>query len=123
MNAAQVAGAICEKDEIVQARGSMLLVCRLIRSARDATKVLGAFRPGRRQAHRSAVGRRADGAISGSPILIQAGRANYGDPDWGDYSYTRLDPSDGTTFWTVQEYAENLGGSVTWGTWITKLKH
>jgi hypothetical protein len=68
------------------------------------------------------VGRLADGTTSGSPMLVQAGRANFGDSsgEWGDYSYTSLDP-DGVSFWTVQQYTE-IGG-VAWGTWITKIKH
>jgi hypothetical protein len=33
---------------------------------------------------------------------------------WGDYSATCVDPSDGLTFWTIQEYAK---GSENWGTW------
>ena len=68
------------------------------------------------------MGRLANGTPSGSPILIQAGRAAFGDQagKWGDYSGTSLDP-DGISFWSVQEYAE-IGG-VAWGTWITKIKH
>jgi len=72
------------------------------------------------------VGRLADGTTFGSPTLVQAGRAYFiGFPQWGDYSYTCLDPVDGTTFWTVQEYAENpdMPRTATWGTWITTIKH
>jgi hypothetical protein len=44
---------------------------------------------------------------------------------WGDYSYTSLDPTDDTTFWTHQPYAATptfpqveCGN---WGTWIARL--
>src|SRR5207245_6716803 len=43
---------------------------------------------------------------------------------WGDYSATGVDPSDGRTFWTVQEFAgQQVGGACPtnntgrWGTW------
>ncbi len=37
---------------------------------------------------------------------------------WGDYSATVVDPVDGTTFWTIQEYAATPGGGADrWGTW------
>jgi hypothetical protein len=65
-------------------------------------------------------GRLADGTSSGTTILVQAGRGTSGiAPYWGDYSYTCLDPIDGS-FWTVQEYAEIAAGPY-WGTWITKI--
>jgi hypothetical protein len=47
---------------------------------------------------------------------------------WGDYSNTVVDPSDDTTFWTLQEYAEtSVGGDCTtnntgrWGVWWAKV--
>jgi hypothetical protein len=67
-------------------------------------------------------GRLADGRTSGSPTLIQAGRATYAGPYWGDYSYTCLDPVDRTTFWTVQEYAKSSDGGQ-WGTWVAQIRH
>jgi hypothetical protein len=81
-------------------------------SGSKSTEYIGAFY----------VGRLANGTISGSPTLVQAGRANFGDSigEWGDYSYTSLG-TDGISFWTAQEYAE-IGG-VAWGSWITKIKH
>jgi hypothetical protein len=81
-------------------------------SGSKATEYVGAFY----------AGRLANGTTSGSPTLLQAGRAAFaGNPVyWGDYSYTCLDPVDGS-LWTVQQYAE-IGG-VAWGTWITKVKH
>jgi len=73
------------------------------------------------------LGRLADGTTSGGPRLVQAGRHYFvGGVQWGDYSYTCLDPVDGTTFWTVQEYAENPDFPISagyWGTWIAKIKH
>lgn len=59
------------------------------------------------------------------PTLMKAGEAPYtvilpgGRNRWGDYSATRLDPLDDTTFWTVQEYARSP--SDRWGTWIGVL--
>jgi len=72
------------------------------------------------------VGRLADGTSSGSPTLVQAGRAYFiGGTQWGDYSYTCLDPVDGTTFWTVQEYSQDPANDfgASWGTWVAKIKH
>jgi hypothetical protein len=44
---------------------------------------------------------------------------------WGDYSATGVDPSDDTTFWTIQEYAATSVGSGVnddrWGTWWTQV--
>ena len=39
---------------------------------------------------------------------------------WGDYSYTSIDPSDGMTFWHVNEY-EPTTGSFNWSTRIGKF--
>ena len=40
---------------------------------------------------------------------------------WGDYSATVVDPADGVTFWTIQEYASTSAGNCPmcdrWGTW------
>ena len=67
--------------------------------------------------------------------LLKAGEAPYvrigaasGKNRWGDYSNTVVDPRDGHTFWTVQEYAEDFKGEPdctvspvanggAWGTW------
>ena len=43
----------------------------------------------------------------------------YGRNRWGDYSYTTLDPSDETTFWTIQEYGHS---SDIWGTYAAVLE-
>ncbi len=59
-----------------------------------------------------------------SVALLKAGLAPYyktysGTSNrWGDYSATVIDPSDNTTFWTLQEYA---GTSNLWGTWWGKF--
>jgi hypothetical protein len=67
-------------------------------------------------------GRLANGTTSGSPVLVQPGRASFaGGGYWGDYSYTCLDPVD-FSFWTLQEYAENFAG-VNWGTWFTNIRN
>ena len=58
------------------------------------------------------------------PEQFQAGLAHFGDPQFGDYSATTLDPTDGLSFWTVQGFAKD--GEVepfdTWDTWVTKLR-
>ena len=67
--------------------------------------------------------RRADGSMSAAPLLLQAGRSYFNSIKWGDYSATVLDPADGLSFWTFQEYSEAGGGSpADWGTWPTKIK-
>jgi len=74
-------------------------------------------------------GRLANGSLIDRPVLIQAGRHYFGSLYWGDYSYTSLDPVDGS-FWTVQLYAEMLSpldpcppqtGCARWGTWVGKI--
>ena len=45
---------------------------------------------------------------------------------WGDYSSTVIDPSDNTTFWTIQEYAAKpfpggLPRDDRWGTWWVEI--
>jgi hypothetical protein len=40
---------------------------------------------------------------------------------WGDYSDTSIDPSDGTSFWHVNEY-EAVTGHFNWQTRIGKFK-
>jgi hypothetical protein len=58
------------------------------------------------------------------PGLLKDGEDVYGVARWGDYSYTSLDPVDGS-FWTVQEYARpfDLGNTdeEMWGTWISRI--
>lgn len=68
----------------------------------------------------------------GAPVLYKAGAAGYiqNDPSgrnrWGDYSHTTLDPNDWMSLWTVQEYAEAKGSSVSgvtsrWGTRVARI--
>ena len=67
--------------------------------------------------------------------LLKAGDAPYyktgqtfGNPGgstdnrWGDFSATMVDPTDDTSFWTLQEYAKfPLDGISQWGTWWGKF--
>ncbi len=55
--------------------------------------------------------------------LLKAGEAPYyktlsGTSNrWGDFSATMVDPTDDTTFWTLQEYAQIPDERDRWGTW------
>ncbi len=52
--------------------------------------------------------RRADGTSPPAPLILNAGQGGYTQiGQWGDYSYTTLDPIDKLTFWTVQQYADD----------------
>ena len=55
--------------------------------------------------------------------MIQAGRSYFDFNRWGDYSYTSLDPNDGLSFWTIQQYAETPipGNSQMYGLWVTRI--
>jgi hypothetical protein len=75
------------------------------------------------------VGQTVNGLTTfGSPMLLKAGTASYQDTPgvdpsfytsrWGDYSATSVDPSDPTTFWTIQMYPS---GSDVWSTQITQI--
>ena len=56
------------------------------------------------------------------PLLIKAGEEYFPDSRWGDYSYTSLDPVDGT-IWTVQQYAKILvNHPFNWATWVSMLE-
>ena len=67
----------------------------------------------------------AAGTMS-TPVQYKAGTGAYNAVDgfgrnrWGDYSHTTLDPIDGTTFWTIQEYGRTTSGSL-WGTYVAAL--
>ena len=60
--------------------------------------------------------------------LFEAGRGYFKEADWGHYTHTTLDPTDstGTSFWTIQQYAEtnSLGALYRhwYGTWIAEIK-
>jgi hypothetical protein len=60
--------------------------------------------------------------------LLKAGVASYykvfdgEDNRWGDFSATVVDPTDDTSFWTLQEYAKlPVSGISQWGTWWGKF--
>ena len=66
-------------------------------------------------------------------IMLKEGEGPYfrtsgtGKNRWGDYSSTHVDPSDGFTFWTIQEYAglpagdPEIDGSGRWSTWWSRI--
>lgn len=58
------------------------------------------------------------GASMTAPAPYWAGSQSSTLPRWGDFSYTSLD-RDGTTIWTIQEYAYS---SALWGTAIAAIK-
>jgi hypothetical protein len=75
------------------------------------------------------VGQTVNGVTTfGSPRLLKAGVASYQDQPgtdpntyesrWGDYSATSVDPSDPSTFWTIQLYPS---GPSQWSTQITQI--
>ena len=75
------------------------------------------------------VGQTVNGVTTfGSRLLLKAGTASYQDMPgvdpsqynsrWGDYSATSVDPSDPTTFWTIQMYPS---GPAIWSTRITQI--
>jgi len=60
--------------------------------------------------------------------LLKAGEAPYNktfggtENRWGDFSATVVDPTDDTSFWTLQEYAHfPVAGVSQWGTWWGKF--
>lgn len=79
---------------------------------------------------------RNDGDAPGtmaSITLLKVGEDSYekdfgtGIVRWGDYSATVVDPSDDTTFWSLQEYAVMdtgpLDSNDRWGTWWAKIQN
>ena len=56
-----------------------------------------------------------------APALAHGGTGTYtpGGNRWGDYSHVVIDPSDGMTFWSFQEYIPAAGK---WGTWVQQIK-
>ena len=66
-------------------------------------------------------------------VILKQGEGPYfrtsgtGKNRWGDYSSTHVDPSDGFTFWTIQEYAglpagdPEIDGSGRWSTWWSRI--
>ncbi len=66
--------------------------------------------------------RQANGAMPSVPLLLRAGTTAYTFFKWGDYSATTLDPSDDSSFWTVQEYAAPTGKDRPWRTAVGEIK-
>jgi len=74
---------------------------------------------------------RPGSGVAETVALLKAGEAPYfkilgaGTQNrWGDFSATVVDPSDDTTFWTLQEYAQTsdpVSGESRWGTWWGKF--
>ena len=66
------------------------------------------------------------GFVLQPPVLLQTGVVKPGVPRWGDYSATALDPTDGFSVWTVQEYADTylINGIdfKRWGTIVSRIK-
>src|ERR1700694_4838018 len=67
------------------------------------------------------------------PFIYKAGQDCYsktkadGRNRWGDFSHTVVDPTDGCSFWTIQEYAKLQapptvdGSNSKWGTWWARV--
>jgi hypothetical protein len=53
-------------------------------------------------------------------VQFYPGGGFFGSDRWGDYSFTTVDPTDSTTFWTVQEHSTNFEAA--WGTRIGRVK-
>jgi hypothetical protein len=64
-------------------------------------------------------GKLQNGVSLNTPTRYHDGQDSVGALLWGDYSFTTLDPVDGLTFWTIQEYAESPS---IWGTRITAVR-
>ena len=63
------------------------------------------------------------GVMSGIKVL-QLGEAAYDGSRWGDYTQTTLDPRNGLSIWTIQQYARTPSSN--WRTWIDEtvpLRH
>lgn len=56
-----------------------------------------------------------------APAAAKLGTGNYtpGGSRWGDYSNVVIDPTDGMTFWSFQEYVPSAGR---WGTWVQQIR-
>jgi len=73
--------------------------------------------------------RLSSGSTLEVPRLIRDGVTNYLDSPfarWGDFSATTLDPSDDSSFWTVQQYADPSGadsfGQYPWRTVVSRIR-
>jgi hypothetical protein len=69
-------------------------------------------------------GRKANGSWLPRPMLVQAGRSQGYISQWGDYSATTADPTDGS-LWTVQQFGslcyDGLSWVPIWATWVNKI--
>lgn len=66
--------------------------------------------------------RAADGTTPSQALLMHPGQGIFDHSSrWGDYSATTLDPLDGLSFWTVQQYAQDDPLDNLWGTWISEI--
>ena len=68
------------------------------------------------------------GTAEARRVQLKAGEATYfktfsgTENRWGDFSATSVDPTDDTSFWTLQEYAAlPVSGISQWGTWWGKF--
>lgn len=74
--------------------------------------------------------KKASAASFSAPRIYKAGwnwyevydSANPKRNRWGDYSATCVDPTDGSTFWTVQEFSRSDSFGSWWGTHWAKVK-
>ena len=69
---------------------------------------------------------RAAGAPLGQMVfeeqsIIEGPASQQGTARWGDYSALDVDPSNGSTFWYVNEYADDIGGDFNWDTRIASF--
>src|SRR5207249_5043751 len=76
--------------------------------------------PGIRYAGRLSADPPSDLSQGEAPKFSGAGSESDTNGRWGDYSMTTVDPSDGMTFWHVNEY-EAVTGSFNWHTRIGKF--
>lgn len=54
----------------------------------------------------------------GEESIIESTVSQSGTARWGDYSAIDVDPSNGSTFWTVHQFADDIGGNLNWDTRI-----
>ena len=67
----------------------------------------------------AAVGKTVGGVLSFSQQVLLKTGSLYNGTRWGDYSATMVDPTDSSTFWTIQEVAVSAG---IWGTQISAIQ-
>lgn len=57
-----------------------------------------------------------------TPLLAKAGVTNYQGGRAGDYSGISVDPVDPTTFWAVNQFADQAKTTDNWATWIAQFQ-